>query len=301
MDHIGIDVHKRESQIYILAQGGEVVEQRIRTEPERFAAVLGARPRARILTRLRPIANGSPAVSRPSATRSSSPTRPSPPCMPPAPARSRPTGAMTAPWPRRACSAPTAPPIASPIPSATCGAGCWSGMPLSGRARAISRSYGPCSASTAIAWLDEHGQRIPTRPCPASQVGANRLGEATARAGGREAAKASGRLTPHGGSRCCRTRSFRLPASRRHCTCSRTCCRSEGQAGASSARASPAGSGDRRDSTPPTRQSCPPCPHSRPGRRRSAWSASSSHMDAHRVRHRPSPEDHAGLLLHRGQ
>src|SRR4029450_5373429 len=49
MDHIGIDVHKRESQIYILAEGGEVIEQRIRTEPERFAAVLGSRPRARIL------------------------------------------------------------------------------------------------------------------------------------------------------------------------------------------------------------------------------------------------------------
>jgi len=49
MDHIGIDVHKRDSQIYILAEGGEVVEQRIRTEPERFAAVLGARPRARLL------------------------------------------------------------------------------------------------------------------------------------------------------------------------------------------------------------------------------------------------------------
>ena len=49
MDHIGVDVHKRDSQIYILAEGGEVVEQRIRTEPERFAAVLGARPRARLL------------------------------------------------------------------------------------------------------------------------------------------------------------------------------------------------------------------------------------------------------------
>jgi hypothetical protein len=49
MDHLGIDVHKRESQIYILAEGGEVIEQRIRTEPERFAAVLGARPRARIV------------------------------------------------------------------------------------------------------------------------------------------------------------------------------------------------------------------------------------------------------------
>jgi hypothetical protein len=49
MDHIGIDVHKRKSQIYILAESGEVIERRIRTEPERFAAVLGARPRARIL------------------------------------------------------------------------------------------------------------------------------------------------------------------------------------------------------------------------------------------------------------
>src|SRR6266542_5927086 len=49
MDHIGIDVHKRESQICILAEGGELMEQRIRTEPDRFAAVLGKRPRARIL------------------------------------------------------------------------------------------------------------------------------------------------------------------------------------------------------------------------------------------------------------
>ena len=49
MDHIGIDVHKRESQICILAEGGEIVDQRIRTEPERFAAVLGTRPPARIL------------------------------------------------------------------------------------------------------------------------------------------------------------------------------------------------------------------------------------------------------------
>ena len=47
MDHIGIDVHKRDSQIYLLAEGGEIVEPRIRTEPERFAAVLGTRPRAR--------------------------------------------------------------------------------------------------------------------------------------------------------------------------------------------------------------------------------------------------------------
>ena len=49
MDHIGMDVHKKESQICILAEGGELLEQRIRTEPERFAAVRGPRPPARIV------------------------------------------------------------------------------------------------------------------------------------------------------------------------------------------------------------------------------------------------------------
>jgi len=41
MDPIGIDVHKKESQICILAEGGELIEQRVCTEPERFTAVLG--------------------------------------------------------------------------------------------------------------------------------------------------------------------------------------------------------------------------------------------------------------------
>src|SRR6266478_4057927 len=49
MEHLGIDVHKVESQICILTESGEVVERRIRTQRERFAAVLGKRPRARIL------------------------------------------------------------------------------------------------------------------------------------------------------------------------------------------------------------------------------------------------------------
>jgi transposase len=49
MDHIGIDVHKRESQICILAEGGELIERRILTEPERFAAVLGGRPPPRVV------------------------------------------------------------------------------------------------------------------------------------------------------------------------------------------------------------------------------------------------------------
>ena len=49
MDHIGIDVHKRESQICIETDDGQVIEKRIRTERERFIAVLGERPRAKIL------------------------------------------------------------------------------------------------------------------------------------------------------------------------------------------------------------------------------------------------------------
>jgi len=49
MDHIGMDVHKKESQICILTEAGELIERRVRTEPQRFTAVLGDRPRGRIL------------------------------------------------------------------------------------------------------------------------------------------------------------------------------------------------------------------------------------------------------------
>lgn len=49
MDYVGIDVHKRESQICIETEDGEVLESRIRTDRERFAAVFGGRPRSRIL------------------------------------------------------------------------------------------------------------------------------------------------------------------------------------------------------------------------------------------------------------
>ncbi|MBI4500565.1 MAG: IS110 family transposase, partial [Gemmatimonadetes bacterium] len=49
MDNIGLDLHKRESQLCILTEDGEVIERRIVTSPERFTAVLGGRPRARIL------------------------------------------------------------------------------------------------------------------------------------------------------------------------------------------------------------------------------------------------------------
>src|SRR5947199_324374 len=48
-DTIGLDLHKRESQLCILGADGSVVERRIATTRERFTAVLGARPPARIL------------------------------------------------------------------------------------------------------------------------------------------------------------------------------------------------------------------------------------------------------------
>ena len=49
MEHIGIDVHKLESQVCILARDGTVIEKRIRTLRARFAEVLGGRPKSRIL------------------------------------------------------------------------------------------------------------------------------------------------------------------------------------------------------------------------------------------------------------
>src|SRR5215475_13718638 len=49
MDHIGIDLHKRESQICLLAEGGELIERRIRTEPQRFIEALGGRATAQVL------------------------------------------------------------------------------------------------------------------------------------------------------------------------------------------------------------------------------------------------------------
>ena len=41
MEHIGIDVHKTQSQICILTEQGAVIERRIATDRQRFAAVLG--------------------------------------------------------------------------------------------------------------------------------------------------------------------------------------------------------------------------------------------------------------------
>ena len=49
MDYIGIDLHTRESQICIVTDQGELIEQTIHTSRHRFTAVLGARPHARVL------------------------------------------------------------------------------------------------------------------------------------------------------------------------------------------------------------------------------------------------------------
>src|SRR5438046_5760696 len=49
MDTIGLDLHKRERQLSITAEDGTITERRIVTSRERFTAVLGNRPRARIL------------------------------------------------------------------------------------------------------------------------------------------------------------------------------------------------------------------------------------------------------------
>lgn len=49
MDTIGLDLHKRESQLCIGRDDGTIEERRIVTNRERFTAVLGGRPRARIL------------------------------------------------------------------------------------------------------------------------------------------------------------------------------------------------------------------------------------------------------------
>jgi hypothetical protein len=46
---IVLDLHSRESRLCILTKGGELLERRIVTSRERFTAVLGDRPPARIL------------------------------------------------------------------------------------------------------------------------------------------------------------------------------------------------------------------------------------------------------------
>jgi hypothetical protein len=59
MDTIGLDLHKRESQLCILTADGELIERRIATTRARVTAVLGDRPARGFCSRRRPRANGS--------------------------------------------------------------------------------------------------------------------------------------------------------------------------------------------------------------------------------------------------
>jgi len=49
VEHVGIDVHKNQSQICMITPDGEMIEKRVSTARERFGSVFGSLPRARIL------------------------------------------------------------------------------------------------------------------------------------------------------------------------------------------------------------------------------------------------------------
>jgi hypothetical protein len=59
MDTIGLDLHKRESQLCLLTDAVEIIERRIVTSRERFTAVLGT-DRRHALARRRHSPSGSP-------------------------------------------------------------------------------------------------------------------------------------------------------------------------------------------------------------------------------------------------
>ena len=49
MEHVGIDVHKNQSQTCIITSEGEMIEKRVNTERARFGTALSSHPGARIL------------------------------------------------------------------------------------------------------------------------------------------------------------------------------------------------------------------------------------------------------------
>jgi len=49
VDHIGMDLGKKESQIAVITEAGELIEQRIRTERVRLQEGFGGRPKAKVL------------------------------------------------------------------------------------------------------------------------------------------------------------------------------------------------------------------------------------------------------------
>ena len=71
MEYGAIDLHKKESQIRILAETGEVIDRRILTTRDRLTAIWWGRPRGRILIEASTRANGWRSTSSRSDTRSS--------------------------------------------------------------------------------------------------------------------------------------------------------------------------------------------------------------------------------------
>jgi hypothetical protein len=53
MEHVGMDLGKKESQIAIITEAGELIEKRMRTERERLVAYFKDRPKAKILIEAR--------------------------------------------------------------------------------------------------------------------------------------------------------------------------------------------------------------------------------------------------------
>ncbi len=53
MEYGAIDLHKKESQIRILREGGEIIDRRIATTRDRSTAVFWGRPRMRALNSTR--------------------------------------------------------------------------------------------------------------------------------------------------------------------------------------------------------------------------------------------------------
>ncbi len=49
MEHVGMDLGKRESQIAIITEAGELIEKRVRTERERLRQFFADRPKTRIV------------------------------------------------------------------------------------------------------------------------------------------------------------------------------------------------------------------------------------------------------------
>jgi hypothetical protein len=69
MEDGAIDLHKKESQIRILTEDGEIVDRRIATTRERLTAVFWGRPRMRILLEAGLRVSGWRSTWRRSATR----------------------------------------------------------------------------------------------------------------------------------------------------------------------------------------------------------------------------------------